>query len=906
MMSNYSQKQTGVIDATKTLIQAKLNDDPSLKKDKKKIIDEVSSNLGKLADLMGVTFDSKESRIIVNSIIDDLYIFSEDSSIITSKEPFKEWYLDAKSESELYYWKKYSFHLSQQSGWTTALGGNISCLDRDTDKTLRLCSDPKDYASKARYGLVIGNVQSGKTSNYIGLICKASDVGYKVIIVITGILEDLRLQTQERIEEAFIGWDKSKKEFVGVKHNPTKRPKVFTTREDDFVKAAEKFAQDDLIHDKDGGPPLVFVIKKNYRVLKALNKWLKDQLHGNNSKFKKSLLVIDDEADNASINVSKKDDDKPSSINANIRSLLEKFASSTYVAYTATPFANIFISPLENSKDNLYGRDLFPRDFIQYIKPPSTYIGGTRLFVKQEFPDFVKYIPHYEVEGEHAKFPENHKKDHQLDDLPGSMVNAVNSFILSTAICWSKGDINKHSSMLINASRFTDVHESIKANVEDYILDLGRQIEFTPHAFDVQNPTLKVKELQILFDNDYHLVRNDSFVTLSEYILKVIKKIDVVCVNKNYAKQLSYDNVKYPNGRIIIAVGGMSLSRGLTLERLLVSYYSRTSKDYDTILQMGRWFGYREKYQSECRLFISNKNHNHYKFLAESFDDVCDEVSIMNRYGQTPMDFAVKVRVHPQAQLMVTARRKRGAAIKPTKTITYSGKLKQNYVVSSKESAIDANIRLYRSFIESTNPSSYEQIDSRHFAANGVDLVNITNFIQKYKYANHADSIQKRHLLNYIFEREHELINWYVVIEAKKGSTKSIFDFDENNFVGRQMYQVNDTIWFNTKGAVLGPRVIYNSLPKDIQAKILTAIGNEKDGRLSNLHIINCFRTPILVLTPARNTNSLGQNLITYSILMPNSNIDEPFEEVLVNGDVASYLNDYHDDEEEEDGDDAD
>ena len=167
-------------------------------------------------------------------------------------------------------------------------------------------------------------------------------------------------------------------------------------------------------------------------------------------------------------------------------------------------------------------------------------------------------------------------------------------------------------------------------------------------------------------------------------------------------------------------------------------------------------FGYQKNTKANVGYLFQIKSQS-LQISSRILDDVCDEVSIMNRYGQTPMDFAVKVRVHPQAQLMVTARRKRGAAIKPTKTITYSGKLKQNYVVSSKESAIDANIRLYRSFIESTNPSSYEQIDSRHFAANGVDLVNITNFIQKYKYANHADSIQKRHLLNYIIEREHEL-----------------------------------------------------------------------------------------------------------------------------------------------------
>ena len=149
-------------------------------------------------------------------------------------------------------------------------------------------------------------MQSGKTANYIGLIAKAADVGYKVIIVITGILEDLRVQTQERIEEAFIGWNKVTNQGIGVNHEPSKRPKVYTTRIDDFVASAKKFSQSDLIYDGEGGPPLVFVIKKNYKVLEALNKWLKVQLDSEKSKFKKSLLIIDDEADNASIDVSKK------------------------------------------------------------------------------------------------------------------------------------------------------------------------------------------------------------------------------------------------------------------------------------------------------------------------------------------------------------------------------------------------------------------------------------------------------------------------------------------------------------------------------------------------------------------------------------------------------------------------
>ena len=302
--------------------------------------------------------------------------------------------------------------------------------------------------------------------------------------------------------------------------------------------------------------------------------------------------------------------------------------------------------------------------------------------------------------------------------------------------------------MLINASRFTRVHEEIMIQVKAYLQSLERQIEFNPNPFDEAKTSLDIQRLMEIFDKHYNSYNEISFTSISKFILKVLKKIDVVCVNRENKKQLTYEG--YLDGRTIIAVGGMSLSRGLTLERLLVSYYSRTSRDYDTMLQMGRWFGYRSSYQKYCRLFLSNKNHDHYKFLAESFDELCGNVSLMNRFGQTPMDFALKVRLHPLQHLMVTARRKRGAAIRPTKTITYSGQLKQNYAVSASESDIASNINLYRSFVQLPNLGSYKQFDSRHFVFNSVALDHILMFIENYKYANHPGSIQIEHLIPYI------------------------------------------------------------------------------------------------------------------------------------------------------------
>ena len=252
-----------------------------------------------------------------------------------------------------------------------------------------------------RKGMVVGNVQSGKTANYIGLISKAADAGYKVIVVLAGILDDLRIQTQIRLEEGFIGKNGCNQELVGVGQSNKKLIEkdilALTTRESDFKEKTYKaFGALDFLSFKH---TYIFVIKKNTTILRNLNKWLNKELSNRSiTKANGSLLLIDDEADNASINtkagspyLNKKKIDKdydpndvdPSKINGQIRKLIQKFKISTYVGYTATPFANIFISPKNINK--MFSEDLFPKHFIQYIKPPSTYFGSSRIFVENKF-----------------------------------------------------------------------------------------------------------------------------------------------------------------------------------------------------------------------------------------------------------------------------------------------------------------------------------------------------------------------------------------------------------------------------------------------------------------------------------------------------------------------------------------
>jgi hypothetical protein len=224
-----------------------------------------------------------------------------------------------------------------------------------------------------RRGLVVGHVQSGKTANYIGLINKAADAGYKLIILIAGIHSNLRSQTQERIDEGFVGRDsdqilggRANANVLGVGNiNRTFKPVSYTSRAHDFGKARADGLGISINNLSD---PAIFVIKKNRSLLTNLIEWL----HGTSAtgdRLTMPMLVIDDEADNASINTAA-DPDKPNTINRLIRELLKTSTRNTYIGYTATPFANIFIDP--ETEDELRGKDLFPRDFIVGLDAPST------------------------------------------------------------------------------------------------------------------------------------------------------------------------------------------------------------------------------------------------------------------------------------------------------------------------------------------------------------------------------------------------------------------------------------------------------------------------------------------------------------------------------------------------------
>ena len=304
--------------------------------------------------------------------------------------------------------------------------------------------------------MVVGHVQSGKTANYTGLICKAADAGYRLIIVIAGIHNNLRNQTQARIDEGFIGRDTGKsqetkkggaKHIIGVGHfDPNNTPVSLTNTLRDFNKATASTNTGEIDSYK---VPVVLVIKKQSNTLRNLLQWLKDNsARGDREMIDQPMLLIDDEADNASINT-KYNKEEVTTTNRLIRELLNTFHRSCSVGYTATPFANIFIDP--DQDDEMLAEDLFPKDFIIGLDAPSNYSGGKKVFVEglpdDEDPTWLRY-----VEDNEDILPVKHPQDFVMEALPDTLVKAVRAFVLTAAIRSLRNQEHKHCSMLVNAS----------------------------------------------------------------------------------------------------------------------------------------------------------------------------------------------------------------------------------------------------------------------------------------------------------------------------------------------------------------------------------------------------------------------------------------------------------------------
>lgn len=590
----------------------------------------------------------------------------EGYAILADYEHDQEWYINLKKDEkyEDNFTERY-FNYLKGKGWASKV---CDTIDADTDKIMSYIGNPEEVESCfAIRGLVVGDVQSGKTSNYTGLMAKALDSGYNAIFVLTGTVESLRRQTQIRIEEGIIGYDAYTGKDVGVTRGGV-LPRCYTNRTKDFVGSLDQ-TTGLLIADT----PLILIMKKNVSVLKKLYSSIKKiNTHHENEKINGSLLIIDDEADNASINTNKEDED-PTKINDYITKILTLFERNTYIGYTATPFANVFIS--YNSEDEMLRNGLFPHDFIYALNSSSNYCGCEKYFTNDN--KNVIYIDELENE---LMLPMKHKKDVEISDLYPSLYRAIDEFLLiNTVRDFREPNKNTHRSMMINISRFTSVQILITNIIKDYVDNIKKITKLTsklPAKNAEANETIqKLKttyEKMEVANVDWGKVRNNLYES--------IKNIEIVSVNScKSASKLNYD-AKANEGYRVIAVGGLALSRGLTLEGLCVSYFYRNTCTYDVLMQMGRWFGYRGDYEDLCKIYITEKSKNFYKEIYVATKKLKDDIRVMSKENKKPEEYGIRV-MNNSSELGITARNKmRSATVKHDRTSFYDNFFETQYL----------------------------------------------------------------------------------------------------------------------------------------------------------------------------------------------------------------------------------
>lgn len=667
-----------------------------------------------------------DETALVAQLMHEANVHVPDATLMEDPTDHIEWLPAKRGSVDWKFWNRYRAFLEQEKKLPEPV---VSALGKLTDEILSKLEDPDRPPKWDCRGMVVGSVQSGKTANYCGLICKAIDAGYRLIVVLAGMHNNLRSQTQYRLDEGVLGRDSQKARSLHQANSLIGVGKLFTellhvttltsSLDDGDFRAPKADTSVDI-----GGQPVVLVIKKNGSVLKNLLKWVLhvrgEKLPGENRKVIRGvpLLVIDDEADNASINTKDKKNGQPdqndvTAINGRIRELLDAFEKSAYVGYTATPFANIFIDP--DAETPKHGEDLFPRNFILNVSPPSNYVSPARVFGLDGDADAgiepKEGLPLCQVVDDyHTVFPPKHKKDLVVGELPQSLKRALFSFVLVCAARRARGQKESHNSMLVHVTRFIDVQHQVVQLVQQLVDSVRLRIELG----EGERKLTLLSELKKLW--------KDEFVPKSEQIRKLspdenlpsvawsqvadelpeaVARIEVKEINGHATDALDY--VAHRQGINVVAVGGDKLSRGLTLEGLSVSYFLRASQMYDTLMQMGRWFGYRPGYLDLCRLFTSEDLRRWYRHIALAEVELRREFDRMKTAGLTPKRYGLRVREHPGG-LLVTALNKMTHA--RTQRISYAGQLVQTAHFVTEPQTVRNNAEVVGRFLERLGGSS--------------------------------------------------------------------------------------------------------------------------------------------------------------------------------------------------------
>lgn len=638
-----------------------------------------------------------------------------------------------------YFWPRYEKYLLSEKKWDA---DTVSSIDISTNEILDCIGNPKAKEDFDNRGLVLGYVQSGKTANFTGLINKSFDVGYKLIIVLAGMHNDLRTQTQLRLEKEVVGTiDPITNEKQGVAKIKTGGTQIetWTTPQEDISTA-------NAIGIKNLDKPILAVVKKHKDVLPKLIELIRTSI--NMSDINPPTLIIDDEADQASVDTSNKTE--PSTINKLIRELLSLFDKKAYVGYTATPFANLLIESDANHND--VGIDLYPKDFAISLPKPKEYCGPDEFFntsgyMEDNKPMYIRYLSEMDV----SLLDDIKSKDDRdlFKEVPPTMEEAILSFLLTIAIRNLRGQKNEHNSMLIHTSRFTDVQNSMCSVIDKFYKKLSNEVLY-------DSDSQYIDKLRVLYEEEIVPIQsfNDlsnekhqiySWVEVYKEVRKIIGKVEVMEINGESDDALEYEKHK-ENGLNVIVIGGNKLSRGLTLDGLSISYYYRNSAMYDSLMQMGRWFGYRKGYMDLCRIYTSKELAENFEHLAIVMSELREEFKKYDELNVTPEEYAAKMKDHKS--MSVTSPNKMKAA---EKTPDYSNSLQQTRIFEKDkafyEKNMDATLKLLNSI---GNQFKIKEGSTRYHIAKQIPSTTIIEFLSSYQTSATASKVNSKRIANYI------------------------------------------------------------------------------------------------------------------------------------------------------------
>jgi hypothetical protein len=684
----------------------------------------------------------------------------------------KAWYTDW-DPAEGYYWQRQREYLLDQVGRTPDA---VTATDDDSNRVLSYLEDPRDSGPDAFNirGLVIGHVQSGKTENFSAVIAKAADLGYQLVIVLSGVHNALRQQTQRRLERELGLEDVT----PGVGRPPAGKRFLNQTKDDLYGDFNPGTSDASILQ---GNEKVIFIVKKWHTVLQKLVDFVEEA----EVPARLPVLVIDDEADQASVNtggnrqpieelvdpdepaVDLEMETDPSATNALIRSLLAKFQRVSYIAYTATPFANLLID--HEAEDREVFDDLYPRDFLLTLSPRPNYVGTSRLFGRdaiegnpegeREGLDVIRLIPGSDMP---YVTPEGVKVADFVPEIPDSLEEALKDWLLATGGMLARAGKDIPSAMLIHIHQRTSIQNYLAPQVVELVQRIRNDWRYDKsgplHESMVSRWEYEFCAVTRRIDAD----RDMPFEEIEPHIDRLLKDgVPVLALNSKSEDVLDYG--EEPNLKAVL-IGGNRLSRGMTIEGLAVSYYVRETPYYDTLLQMARWFGYRESYVDLTRLWTTDTLASWFRDLSLREDELREQVLQAERERLTPLQVGVRIRSHPA--MMVTAQNKMGAGT--IDALSFAGEMIQTSRFRLHDIEwLTLNLDATRTLIGGLGePIRDERGDPRW---EGVEWETVCAFLSEYQSVDSRSTFDSAAAALYVrrqAEEHDELVRWTVAVAA--------------------------------------------------------------------------------------------------------------------------------------------